>query len=146
MAVALSGPGSRRSGGQVLPASGLGPGLSTSTAVDRASSGCSHRSKGLSTAAVLACVQLMSRVAEPLPRSRQPGRAVARPPPPPLSPGPGVWNYPTRSRDCASSSDEHSDTGPDHPDRNRGDTAPRTTADSPCAVRAQSHSHVVPIL
>ena len=29
----------------------------------------------------------------------------------------GVWNYPTRSQDSASSSDDNSDTGPDHPDR-----------------------------
>ena len=58
----------------------------------------------------------------------------------------GVWNYPTRSRDDASSSDDNSDTGPDQPDRDRGATPPRTTADSPCAVRARSRSHVVPIL
>ena len=56
----------------------------------------------------------------------------------------GVWNYPTRSRDGASSFDDNSDTGPDHPDRDRGATPPRTTADSPCAVRAQSvRSHAV---
>ena len=47
---------------------------------------------------------------------------------------------------CYSSSDDNADTEPDHPDRDRGATPPRTTADSPCAVRAQSHSHVVPIL
>ena len=56
-----------------------------------------------------------------------------------------VWNFPTRSRDGTSSSDDNSDTGQDHPDRDRGATPPRTTADSPCAVRAQSRSHVVPI-
>ena len=39
-----------------------------------------------------------------------------------------VWNYPTRSRDGASSSDDN----PDYPDRDRGATPPRTTADSPC--------------
>ena len=56
------------------------------------------------------------------------------------------WNYPTRSRDGANSPDNNSDTGPDHvPDRDRGATPPRTTADSPYAVRAQSRSHVVPI-
>ena len=56
-----------------------------------------------------------------------------------------VWNYPTRSLDGASSSDDNSDTGPDHPDRDLGATPPRTTADSPCAVRAQSRSHIVSI-
>ena len=57
---------------------------------------------------------------------------------------PVVWNYPTRSRDGASSSDDNSDTGPDRPDRDRRATPPRTTADSPCAVRAQSvRSHAV---
>ena len=49
-----------------------------------------------------------------------------------------VWNYPTRSRDGASSSDDNSDTGPDHADRDRGATPPRTSAGmserSPCAV------------
>ena len=54
------------------------------------------------------------------------------------------WNHPTRSRDGASSSDDNSHTGPDHPDRDRGATPPRTTADRPCAVRAQSvRSHAV---
>ena len=42
------------------------------------------------------------------------------------------------------SSDDNSDTWPDHPDLDRGATPPRTTADSPCAVRAQSvRSHAV---
>ena len=49
-----------------------------------------------------------------------------------------------RSRDGASSSHDNSDTGPDHPDRDRGASPPRTTADSSCAVRAQSvRSHAV---
>ena len=63
----------------------------------------------------------------------------------------GVWNYPTRSRDGASSFDDNSDTGPDHPDRDRGATPPRKiltvrtqSVRSPCAV-TQSHRPRFPI-
>ena len=63
-----------------------------------------------------------------------------------------VWNYSTRFRDGASSSDDNSDTGQDHPDRDRGATPPRTTAESvltvcalyvrsPCAVTQSRRPH-----
>ena len=59
--------------------------------------------------------------------------------------GGSVGNYPTRSLDCASSSDYNSDTRPDHQVLDRGAMAPQTTADMLSPVHAQSCSHVVPL-
>ena len=59
--------------------------------------------------------------------------------------GGSVGNYPTRSLDCARSSDDNSDTRPDHQVLDRGAMPPQTTADMLSPVHAQSCSHVVPL-
>ena len=52
-----------------------------------------------------------------------------------------VWNNPTRSRDCASSSDDNSDTWQENQDRDQKDTTLLTADDT----SVHSHNgHVVP--
>ena len=79
------------------------------------------------------------------PASRRTGTSVLWPVRPrrlPAQAAASDWNYPTRSRDDANSSDDNLDTGPDHPDRDRGATPPRPGL--LLTVRAQSvRSHAV---